>query len=129
MKHKYLEDLGALKNLPSEWCVGDKREPKWEEERAVYGFDSRDTWNMDSAFICWLYERLMMYNEINIVDTSYHKFEYENQTITFQDCIDRMISGCKIYLSDTNWDCNSESRKLVNDVLNLFALCFWCLWW
>ena len=130
MGHKYLEDICVKDNPPSEWCKGDKRESKWEVEREIYGFDSRETWSLDTTFFCWLYERLMMYNEINIVDTSHHKFEYDGQTITFQECIDRMLNGCKIYLTSSDWEFeNKELRKLVEDVPEIFALCFWCLWW
>jgi hypothetical protein len=133
MTRKYIDDLGIkFENTPQGWCPNDPREDKWKKEEEIYGFDSRETWALDYNFKLWLYERLSMYNEINIVDTSFHKFEYKNETITFQDCIDRMIAGLKLDLTIDEFDSKKKDLKVqeaINDVLPIFQLCFNCLWW
>jgi hypothetical protein len=134
-KRKYIDDLGIkYKDTPQGWCTetNDGRIDKWKKEREEYGFDSRETWAMEYNFKLWLYERLMMYNEINCVDTSCHKFEYKNQTITQQDCIDRILEGLKLDLTSKQYDESSEKEEInekIEDVLPLFNLCFHTLWW
>lgn len=130
MLGKYLRDLGLKENnVPQGYCPGDKREEKWQKEREEYGFDSRETWSLDYTFKIWLYERLSMYNEVNIVDTSYHKYEFEGKEITFQKCIDRMLEGLKIDLTVEEYEQTEEQKKKTTDVVKIFALCFNSLWW
>lgn len=72
MAHKYLEDIG-ITDGPYNWR-GDSF--KWRHERQVYGFDSRECWNLDYTFYLWLYERLMKYLEDaeSVVDLTWTKF-------------------------------------------------------
>lgn len=128
MKRKYLEDLGVdIKNTPYGYCQNDHRQPKWDKQKEIYGFDSRETWNLDTAFIYWLYERLSMYNEVNIIDTQYRKFEIGDETLTFQQCIDELLQLTKRYITES---LNSnETEKCIDRVLILFRTCFFSLWW
>jgi hypothetical protein len=128
---KYIDDLGIkYEDTPQGWCPDDPREEKWEEEKEIYGFDSRETWSLDYSFRLWLYERLCMYNEINIVDTSFHKFEYKGETLTLQNCIDRMIEGLKLDLTIEEYDLKKkEVQNKIDDVFPIFALCCPFLWW
>ena len=63
MNRKYLDDIGYT-NRHDTWNSDDPRQEKWARERDIYGFDERETWALDHAFACWLYERLKMYNRI-----------------------------------------------------------------
>ncbi len=63
MKRKYLDDIG-ITNRPDEYTSTNGADTKWAQQREIYGFDVRETWNMDVSFYCWLYERLMMYLEV-----------------------------------------------------------------
>ena len=84
---------------------------------------------MDFTFKLWLYERLSMYNEINGVDTSFHKYEFKGETIAFQECIDRMLDGLKIELTTDEYRRTDEQKGKVEDIANIFALCLPSLWW
>jgi len=84
---------------------------------------------MDFTFKLWLYERLSMYNEVNGVDTSFHKYEFKGKTITFQECIDRMLDGLKIELTTDEYRRTDEQKEKVEDIVNIFALCLHSLWW
>jgi len=84
---------------------------------------------MDFTFKLWLYERLSMYNEVNGVDTSFHKYEFKGEIITFQECIDRMLDGLKIELIIDEYRRTDEQKEKVEDIVNIFALCLHSLWW
>lgn len=133
MGHKYLEDVGvSIENTP--YGFGGKEDPRnedWKGEREVYGFDNRETWCMDFAFYCWLYERLMMFNEVNIIDTEYHKVKVLDKELTQQQCIDEMIEGCKIFIThdDFYYDANEEEKKKVKNVLEIWKECISLMWW
>jgi len=130
MLGKYLKDLGILEdNTPQGWNKDDSRQERWIKEREIYGFDEKETWSMDFTFKLWLYERLSMYNEVNGIDTSFHKYEFKGDTITFQECIDRMLDGLKIELTTDEYRRTEEQKEKVEDVVNIFALCLPSLWW
>ena len=55
-----------LKNMPNPYgnCLDhtyDKRQGRWKKERKKYGFDERQTWNLNTTMIELLYERVMMF--------------------------------------------------------------------
>ena len=130
MLGKYLKDLDIQEDkTPQGWCPNDDRQKFWDKDREIYGFDSRETWSLDFTFKLWLYERLSMYNEINCVDTSFHKYEFKGETITFQECIDRMLDGLKIELTIDEYRRTDEQKEKVDDIVNIFALCLPSLWW
>lgn len=72
---KYIEE--------NEWTTihmdtkNDARSKKWKKQRKKYGFDERDTWNMDSIMIDLLYERLCMYLDIEWVNLEFHQIEID----------------------------------------------------
>ena len=136
MKRKYLEDLGIeIGNTPYCWRSDndDKRQVMWKKEREKYGFDSRETWSLDYTFYLWLYERLMMFNELNVVDTEFHKFEYNGEALSMQDCIDKILNGLKYALThEKDFYPNipvGEYDEKTKDILPLFSLIFNHLWW
>lgn len=72
MKRFYLDKIKANlwrdtnKGIPPKRAK--KRLAQWKKEQKKYGFDSRDTWNLDYTMVAILYERLKMYVEITFVD-------------------------------------------------------------
>jgi hypothetical protein len=123
---KYLTDIGWE---PWDAFENDSREKDWEEERRIYGFDQRDTWNLNYTMYELLYERLKMYDEVNIVDTSFYKFEYKGKTLTQQECIDRILECLEPILDGTydSWD--EEYAELSHEAMELYTLCHMALWW
>ena len=115
----------------SEYVKGDsKRLNGFAKERRKYGFDSRETWSLDSTFYIWLYERLMMFKEkaSKVVDLTFHKFEYKGETLTQIECIDRMIEGCKLFIEDPDTQ-DEEKRKKINSVCEIWAIVIPAMWW
>ena len=101
MNHKYLDDILPKGKTPYDFeCDDEIRNQKWEKEREQYGFDERETWNLDFTFFCWLYERLRKYKEVSPVDLN-----------------------CKIVKvnDEEKWYCNfGELRKITKEDLEQF---------
>jgi hypothetical protein len=131
MARKYIDDLGIKrKDTPQGWGHGDARQAQWREERKVYGFDERETWSLDLTFKLWLYERLMMYKEVNNVATSMVGLVYKGENITLQGAIDRMLEGIKLDLTVDEYSKERETvQDKIDDVLPLFLLSLRDLWW
>lgn len=133
-RHKYFSDIENKEcEHPSTWgAKDDSRSRVWYQERRKYGFDSRETWSLNTTFYIWLYERLMMYKEKanEIVDLTWHKFEYKGETLTQIECIDRMIEGCKIYIQNSyDYEIDKEKLEKVKEVAEIWALVLPVMWW
>lgn len=129
MSRKYLDDIGVTER-PDTWCIDDPRQERWKEQREIYGFDDRETWSLDFAFYCWLYERLKMYLEVNFVDLTFHKFEYEGEELTQEECINCMLKGCELYFKhEDSWNISEEDWKIIGDVTKIWAIVWPAMWW
>lgn len=125
---KYLKDINLkYGETPQTMLKGDSRSLQWEQERKIYGFDNRETWSLDYTLALFMYQRLLMYKELNCIDTDFHKYEYENKTITYTECLDRMIEGFKIKIL-INLP-NEEQYKKICDAYKLIGVCHNELWW
>lgn len=128
-KCKYLDDL----NIPIDkygtnfMPDDDWRASSWAEEREEYGFDNRETWNLDRIFIEWIYTRVMMYKEYSVVDMNYHKIKYKDTEITQGEAIDKILELAKEILLDVDngemfYDNSREICDIWKEVLP-------CMWW
>lgn len=119
VKHKYLDDIGANYN----WVYGienSDRDKRFEEQRKIYGFDERETWDLDGTFYMWLYERLKMYVEIGgqIVDLNYHKFTFKGKEYTQLELINMMLERLEYYFKEDAIDNKmDEYRKQGMDIV------------
>ena len=133
-RHKYFDAIEGDKcEHPTRWCTpNDPRSKDWYQERRKYGFDSRETWSLNTVFYIWLYEHLMMYKEkaSEIVDLTWHKFEYKGETLTQIECIDRMIEGCKVYIQNPyDFEVDKEKLEKVTEVAEIWAMVLPAMWW
>jgi hypothetical protein len=128
-KCKYLDDL----NIPIDkygtnfMPDDDWRAEPWAKEREEYGFDNRETWNLDRIFIEWIYTRVMMYKEYSVVDMNYHKIKYKDTEITQGEAIDKILELAKEILLDVDngemfYDNSREICDIWKEVLP-------CMWW
>lgn len=133
-KNKYLDDLGLKQE---EYGINftkdnDKRKTEWEQQREVYGFDERETWNMGTTFMEWLYSHLKMYDEINIVNTSYHTFEFQGKTYTQQELMDLIMEKCEYFLLNQDKPYLNLENKAYEEAkiaIQAFAEVFPAMWW
>lgn len=141
MKRKFLDRANIPnESRPDKWYSNTGQDKKWKRQRKKYGFDERDTYSMDTTFYCWLLERLMMYKEISYVDLDGFPIKYEesmgktqisynDQELTLGECIDRMIEGCCIALTDSDYGFDSELKAKVDDVVKIWAVTIHDIWW
>lgn len=131
MARKYLNDIG----VPDQLIVGiypeDDRWQKWNEEIEEYGFPSYETWCLDFHFYGWLYERLKMYLDVNCVDLTFHKFEFDGNEYTQAELIDKMIYGCELVFSEEyrHKRLTEEEEQAVEDVRWIWATVMPAMWW
>ena len=63
-----------------------------------------------------------------IVDLTWHKFEYKGETLTQIECIDRMIEGCKLYIQDSEPE-DKEKQEKIKSVAEIWAMVLPAMWW
>lgn len=136
MGHKYLEDIGVTANRELWWLdnasyPNDKRIDQWKKEREVYGFDDRETWELQFAFYFWLYERLMMYVEHagTIVNLEYHTFEYEGKEYNQKQLIDLILERLRFCFSPEFDEYNEKHVEIVSSIAKLWAIVLPVMWW
>ena len=121
MKHKYLHELFPDGQLPF---------PYYEED--YHDFDERDTFNMDTTLIAWLYERLRYFQDGNTcVDLSFHHFDIDGEELTQIQCIDRMVEDCAVILKGDSWK-DEEYKKMdaaKDDLFKVLSKVYWAMWW
>lgn len=134
-RFKYLDDLGIKqKDYFTNFCDNsDERYPRWLKQQEEYGFDDRETWNLDRMFIEWVYTRFMMYKEIGgkAVDLSFHKFNFvndkgEEKEVTQEEGIDIILEACKKVLLEDDF---LEGNRLPDNIMNLFRDILPAMWW
>lgn len=122
-KHYYLD---KIKLKPYFYETGkDKRDNQWKKERKKYGFDERETWSMNFTMITLLYERLKMYDEVNIVNTDYHKITIDEIERTQQWWMDELVQLCELYFECDEFDCDKYSEK----IWGIWSVLSPYMWW
>lgn len=100
----------------------------------------KETFSLDMTILAYLYEHLVMYKEVSskIVDLNYHRFNINDEILTEEQCINRMLDDIRIILSVDNSNCASvedyeRQDKIMtekkNDLFDVLKACFWTLWW
>ena len=129
-KCKYLDDLGIPINeygtnfMPDD----DSREKDWSKERKEYGFDNRETWNLNRIFIEWIYTRVKMYKEYTcrIINTNFHKITYKDNEITQAEAMDKILELSKLcLLSDDDELIYGNLREICDIWKELLPLMWW----
>lgn len=92
-RNKYLDKLGMPRKLQGTRFTKDEK--RFKKQRRKYGFDQREIYNLDHTFAEWLYCRLKMYDDLNFIDTSFHKIEWNGESVTMQQAIDTLLKASK----------------------------------
>lgn len=127
-KCKYLDDLGIpRKEQGTNFIKGSfKRRRRWAKARKKYGFDERETWDLERSFVEWIYTRVMMYKDCtkDIIDLKFHKIPYKDAEITQKEAIDRILQLSQAYLKD-----DTVNHNAVKDICDLWKEVSYCMWW
>lgn len=96
---------------------------KWKNKKL-----SRECWNIDYSFIKWLNEHLKVYlKEASKVIDLGKEYKYCGVEYTLKSVIERMI-----YLSDkltNDYYVVNDVYEYTDELLDLFRLVFYDLWW
>ena len=123
MKHKYLSELTGNNN--SIFPFGEEDYP---------GMDPRDTWNMNTTLVAWLYERLRFFQEeaSQQVDFNFHKFTIDGEELTQMQCIERMIEDCKTLILENHVLLDEDIKKVEaakDDLFKVWSAVHFAMWW
>lgn len=131
MGHKYLENLATYQPPYSFEAPSDERKPEWRVEQAVYGFDSTETWSLDTYFYAWLYERLRMYKEkaSEIVNLHFHVFTFKGKEYYQDELIDMMCERIEYYFSEDFDDWDEEDFEKIKEIGEIWAIVLPSMWW
>ena len=134
MARKYLNDIGI-----DDTVIGikpdDKRWEVWNCETEKYGFASYETWNLDTSFYAWLYERLCCFLEVAVIDfdakIESNMFEYNGDKYTLHELIDKMLHGCEIALKADGFyiGLSKEDQEVIEEVVWIWATVMPAMWW
>lgn len=131
MGHKYLDELDYYNPIEKWGGPDDKRSPIWEKERELYGFDSRETWDLDYVLYLWLYEHLRMYmaRAGEVVDLTYHKFTYKGNEYTQAQLINMMLERLWYRFTEDYDEWNEEDAAYVKEIGEIWAVVLPAMWW
>ena len=119
MYHKYLNDILPKGKTPYDFYYDDEiKNQKWKKEREQYGFDERETWNLDFTFFCWLYERLRKYKEVSFADLTHKNVKVNNEEKNLEEWINLMISNCESLILVDMY--SEENIKLAEFTIEIF---------
>lgn len=125
---KYLDDI-CVTERPDTWNRDDGRQHQWEEERAVYGFDERETWSLNYSFYLWLYERLKRFVDVCSIDLDYHKFKYNGNEYTQRQLINMMLERLEFSFKPEYNDFDEAQYSYVSEIEKIWAVVLPAMWW
>lgn len=142
MSNRYLNEIG----YDPYWENPEEDSPKLQKEREFYGFDQRETWNLDETFAAWAYSHLRRLMDasgdfINWGDERYlvdipsvderWRIDYIfTEKVTLKKAIEIMLEHFEFYLQNK---CIIETEDLASKHLS-YAASIWgivltSLWW
>ena len=128
MAHKYLNDILPKGKTPYDFHYDDEvRNQKWRKEVEEYGFDERETWNLDFTFFCWLYERLRKYKEVSFADLTHKIVKVNNEEKNLGKWLDIMINNAEALILLDMY--SEENIKLAEFTIEIFKQTIFYLWW
>lgn len=136
MARKILDELGA-QGAQGTWNMvedTDERHSAWALERDVYGFDSRDTWSLDSTMMELLYERLVMFKKrsYDMVDLSSSFVKIDGEVRSVDNVLDELIELSRTVIVNGNSSDSmdeAEVHAVAKKVWSIWTQAFQRFWW
>jgi len=137
-RRAYLDDLGPDYEPSTTWTNApdgkeDERQRRWNAQQRRYGFDSRQTWSLDTAMVELLYERLQAYLPLadEYINLDFHKISFEGEELTQKEAIEKLIGYCRERLAPDVYSENKDyqGEKAAEKLWNLWAVLHPYMWW
>lgn len=109
-----------------------KRNINFWFQRRIRGWSDDECWNLDYEFMKWINSRFKKYREQAKIDLTFHRFQYKRKKYTQGELIDRVICLTDEYIKITNDSWTEQGlvlRNIVNEVLDIFKILYWVMWW
>lgn len=130
---KYLIDIGITgEDMPCNWHIDtEERNEYFRKQRDKHGFDERDTWSLKCTLALFLYPRLKMYDEVtdDIINKSFYKFSLRDKVYSFQECINMVLEGLRLFLIKDDFDMTENEIEKVKDAMEVLGKIWLYLWW
>ncbi len=132
---KYLKDIGLTQDDltfdDNDYNYNKETLDLFKKQREEHGFDEREVWSLRYNIALYLYTRIKMYDETSdeLIDKDFHKFEYKDKEYTFQECINMVLEGLRLYLTKDDFDMTKEEMECVMDSMIIFGKIWLYLWW
>ncbi len=142
-EHQYLKPLNIeLNGIVDSRSFKDKKDSRsddWKIQRKKYGFDERETWDLDFTMSCWIYEHLKMFKAVNPIATEKEKFlipilqedlTEKMEERNLEEVLDIVCEGLEGYIlaNDQILRSNAVISKAKN-AYKILAIVFPALWW
>lgn len=142
-EHQYLKplniEMNGIVDSRSFKDRKDSRSKEWKAQRKKYGFDERETWDLDFTMCCWIYEHLKMFKDVNPIATEKEKFlipilqkdwTEKMEERNLEEVLDIVCEGLEGYILET--DEIMRSNAVISKAKNAYkilAIVFPALWW
>jgi hypothetical protein len=127
-RNRYLDEIGLKpEDYGTNYLKNETKLFRRFRERKIYGFDYRETINLDRTFIEWLYSHLRMYVDYCKSDLSFHTIEFDHKKYTIKKAINEIMDCCKEYLIQkelevTDLEINGKSNSFICRNIWLFMV-------
>lgn len=96
------------------------------------GFHDSETWNLDMTMVALLYERLVRYKEVSVVDTDSATYDIKGKTVTVTQAIDSILEDARTILNEeTYFDVEGveDNREVMRRIWETWAIISPSVWW
>lgn len=105
---------------------------KHNKEKFEHGFDSREIWNLDYAFYCWLYERVM-FKLKDFDDNRYSSSKvlyWNGKQYSERDLLNEMAIRLRYYFKtrDEYLFLSDEDKKYIEEIGKMWCIILHSMW-
>lgn len=90
----------------------------------------RDCWDLNSAFVKWLYVRVPIYlrDASKMVNLDWHKFDWQGEQRTQREMIQLLINDLEYVEHYTSGNLDLFEKKM-KEIMDIWYLIYPTMWW
>ena len=127
---KFLRDIG-VESMCNDSTFSLEQLERFKIQRAYYGLDERNTWDLRYATAEWIYNNLNMYKLVasNIVDLEFYAFDLAGIKFTQSELIDKTLQYLELFFIAESKYNDYMSHICIHLALYLYNIIIEHLWW